>query len=528
MISLYKKDIYKYIGFNELIGDEDMMKVSPLLKEKLKLVNPSSTELVHLVIEADEKKADYVLSQLREAGFTVDTSRISTILGKTYIPATVPAEFVSEVAKIEGVRMVHKSMPRAMGGMTTAKVPFFGRVVDELIGEVRIPAIEIPTAAVLEAMPNPITPLKALGNIAVPFTGVNPLVDVKIFPTSETFRILKGDIKTKEGEGITVAILDTGSPRLCPQFLMPLKAASLIEHTVIPEPPFDMMAHGSWCHNCVCGDSVSSIYGSLVGGAPKVDKSVHVKCLNTFPGTGTTEGILKAIEIAVNSGAKVISMSLGGSAQGPSVGSDADVECKLINDLSVLGYIFVIAAGNSGSGLFTCGSPGAADKAVTVGSVSIMDNFLPAYWSSRLQSDWYGEHKDEFVRDLASYGDRLIKPDCTSLGGGRASEEATPDEVIWSGASGYFEGFYDGIKDLSEGMHGTSQATPTAAALIACALSDGIVRNGSDVKRYLRETAGGNVILDPLNKEVDMDYIGKYGKSVATGWGLLKLARLRG
>lgn len=504
-----------------------MTKFSPLLKELLKLANPGE-ELVHLVIEADAKKADYVLSQLGEAGFKVDRSKISTILGKSYIPAIVPAKLVPEIAKIEGVKMVHKSMPRAMGGMTTAKIPFFSSVMDELMGEVRIPAVEVPAAAFMEAFPNPITPLKAVGNLAVPFTGVNPMVNVKIFPTSETFKILKGDVKTKDGEGVTVAVLDSGSPRFTTQFLSPFKAMSLVEHTVIPELPCDGMGHGSWCHNAVCGDPAPSPYGTLVGGAPKVAKSVHIKALNTFPGTGTTEGILKAIEIAVNEvGPRgVISMSLGGPSQGPSVGPDADLECKIINDLSKLEYIFVVAAGNSGSDFFTCGAPGCADRAVTVGSVSILDKRLPAWWSSRLQSDWYGKHKKEFTHDLARYGDKLIKPDTVSLGGGRASKEleGEMDEVIWSGATGWCEGFYDGLKEGTAGMHGTSQATPAVAGLIACLLSDGIVKNDLDVKKYLRETAGGNIIPDPINEE-DAGHIAKYGKSGVTGWGLMTLKR---
>ncbi|MCW3128482.1 MAG: S8 family serine peptidase [Methanophagales archaeon] len=503
-----------------------MGKFSPLLREKLKLVNPSKT-LVHLVVEVKREKGDYVVSQLRESGFSVDTSLISTILDKTYIPVAVPAELVPEIAKIEGVEMVHKSLPRAAGGMTVAKIPFFSSVMDELIGEVRIPAVEIPATAFMEALPNPISPLKALGNLAIPFTGINPITNVKIFPTSETFKIVKGDVKTKEGEGITVAILDTGSPRFTTQFLSPSKALSLEEYTVIPEPPSDGQGHGSWCHNCVCGDPAPSPYGTIVGGAPKVSKSIHIKCLNTFPGAGTTEGILKAIEIAVNKGARVISMSLGGPAQGTSAGDDADVECKVVNELSKLEYIFVIAAGNSGSKLFTCGAPGAALMAVTVGSASIIDHYQPAHWSSRVQSDWYGEHKKEFERDLVKYGDMLIKPDCSSLGGGRASPGEVVDEIIWSGESGWAEGMYDGIKDQTGGMHGTSQATPTAAGLIACLLSDGIVKNDLDVKKYLRETSGEYIIRDPINTKEDDEYIAKYGKSFATGWGLMMLKRYK-
>ena len=389
-----------------------MGKFSPLLREKLGLANPTKT-LVRLVVEAKREKGDYVVSQLREAGFSVDTSLISTILDKTYIPVAVPAELVPEIAKIEGVVMVHKSMPRAIGGLTTAKVPSPFSVMDELIGEVRIPAVEVPATAFLEALPNPVTPLKALGNLAIPFTGLNPLTNIKIFPTSETFKIVKGTVKTKEGEGITVAVLDTGSPRYTTQFISPAKAASLDEYTVLPEPPVDFQSHGSWCHNCVCGEPAPSPYGTIVGGAPKVDRSIHVKCLSTA-GFGSTEGIIKAIDIAIHEGAQVLSLSLGGPAQGPSAGPDADLECKLVNNLSKLKTVFVIAAGNSGPGLFTCGTPGAALNAVTVGSVSIMDHYRPAYWSSRVQSDWYGKHRKEFERDLAKYGDMLIKPDTTS------------------------------------------------------------------------------------------------------------------
>ena len=884
-----------------------MGKLSPLLREKLGLANPTKT-LVRLVVEAKREKGDYVISQLREAGFSVDTSLISTILDKTYIPVAVPAELVPEIAKIEGVVMVHKSMPRAIGGLTTTKVPSPFSVMDELIGEVRIPAVEVPATAFLEALPNPITPLKALGNLAIPFTGLNPLTNIKIFPTSETFKIVKGTVKTKEGEGITVAVLDTGSPRYTTQFISPAKAASLEEYTVLPELPADFHGHGcvkgntvvfttfcglesleeiwdkvdaqeipykdgfakffnaktvgnngfvetnaifktesdesilikskigeietttwhefyvirpikraknrlgnpdfhprfyngyiiekskaedlkvgdylvmprfefdtkardddfilftyivgyilgdgnirpysdkrhievqitdkdknrlegvakilkrlgysphikercvvvystklrralkqleipsgedrskkfrlprkllknieavrafvagyfdaegnihkkgerlyfriisvnkrfledlrelllmfgiysyivsggvskgsksyqlsigvgsskdfadmirpyslkhipeikdlreekskgvfttdnkyrairikevvhkqydtpqrfyslsipeihsyvangvlqlnSWCTNCVCGDPAPSPYGTVVGGAPKVDRTIHVKCLSTV-GFGSTEGIIKAIDIAIHEGAQVLSLSLGGPAQGPSAGPDADLECKVVNNLSKLKTVLVIAAGNSGPGLFTCGTPGAALNAVTVGSVSIMDKFKPAYWSSRLQSDWYGKHRKEFERDLAKYGDMLIKPDCSSLGGGRASPKEKVDEVIWSGATGWFEGFYDGIKDGTCGMHGTSQATPTSASIIACLFSDGIVSNDLDVKRYLRETSSEYIIPDPLNTEEDNKYIARYGKSGATGWGLMMLKRYK-
>jgi len=75
-------------------------------------------------------------------------------------------------------------------------------------------------------------------------------------------------------------------------------------------------------------------------------------------------------------------------------------------------------------------------------------------------------------------------------------------------------------------MHGSSQATPTVAGLVACLLSDGVIDNVDDVKRVLRETAEDYIIPDPIN-EVDKRYINAFGKSIATGWGLFKLSRFK-
>jgi len=496
------------------------MRLSPLLREKLR-VDP---KLVKCVIEVRRDKLDYVLSELRAIGIRIDRRLISQPIpeGNYYIPAYIPADKIEEVSRIEGVVYISKSMPRAIGGCTLQDIPFFAKIRDELLGDVRIPDIEIPMIAALEAVPNPISIVKATGSLLTPLTGLNPITNVRIYPTSVTAKILK-DMKTKDGAGVTVAVLDTGSPFGVPQFFA--KSASLEQYTVIPEPPDDWQGHGSWCHNCVCGGYAPSPYGPMVGMAPAVQKSIHVKCLNTFPGCGSSEGILKSIEIAVKRGAQVISMSLGGPAQGNSI--DEDPEAKVVNELAKKGVLFAIACGNSGPNIFTSGSPGCAIKAITVGSVSIMDNFKPTWWSSRLQSDWYGEHQDVFDRDLARYGDELIKPDCTATGGGRALKGAKPDEVIWSGAKGWFEGFYDGIKDATCGMHGTSQATPHVAGLLACLLSDEIITDVDDVKKHLKDTADEYIILDPYNEEIDKEFVESYGKSVATGWGLFKLSRFK-
>lgn len=497
------------------------VKLSPLLREKLKMDPP---ELIKCVIEVTPQRVDYVLEQLGEMGISINRNLISQPVpgGSFYIPAVIPANLLDEVQRIPGVVSISKSMIRAAGGAVTAPIPNpFAKIKDELLGEVSIPAIEVPTMAILSAPPNPADIPKALGTLLSRLTGFNPATNIWAFTTERAYQIMKDVPSKNEGAGVKVAVLDTGSNRFTFQAL----GDAIEEYTVIPEPPQDMMGHGSHCSNTVYGRYWTTIYGPVIGGAPFAQK-MHVKCLNTFPGTGTTEGILKAIEIAVKNGARVLSMSLGGPAQGNGI---EDPEAKVVNELAKRGIIFVIAAGNSGSDPYTVGSPGCALKALTVGSASIMDNFQPAWWSSRGPgSDWDKEHVTDFRALVAQYGDEVIKPDCTGLGGGRASQDAQPDEVQCSLATGWFEGFYDGIKgDQACLMHGTSQATPTVAGLVACLLSDGVIDNVDDIKRALRETATDYIIPDPINTELDREIIDTYGKSIATGWGLFKLSRFK-
>ena len=138
------------------------------------------------------------------------------------------------------------------------------------------------------------------------------------------------------------------------------------------------------------------------------------------------------------------------------------------------------------------------------------------------------EHLEDFRKLVEQYGDEIIKPDCTALGGGRAFKDSELDELQVSTATGWFEGYYDGLKgDQACLQHGTSQATPMVSGLIACLLSDGVIDNVDDIKRALRENAEDYIVPDPINTELDKEIIDNYGKSIATGWGLFKLSRFR-
>ena len=271
-------------------------------------------------------------------------------------------------------------------------------------------------------------------------------------PTSETLK--KINIPALHAAGITgknikVAVLDTGIDLANPQIQG--AAVKMSSMKLFPTGDDDN-GHGSWCNSCIKGRRFVDTVTGLVaqGGAPDCNLT-SIKVLGYGIGTGMTSDIMEAMELAVNQGNKVISMSLGSEG---SDDEDSDPMVRMINQYAVdyPDVMFVIAAGNSGPGPQTIGIPGCAEKALTVGSLGVIDN-LPAYFSSRGPT-----------RQSA-----LPKPCIMGCGGGRAVDTFRPKENIWSGTS--MGSLLDGMDKVVNGftaIAGTSMATPQVAAVMAC------------------------------------------------------------
>lgn len=96
---------------------------------------------------------------------------------------------------------------------------------------------------------------------------------------------------------------------------------------------------------------------------------------NVFPGFGAgyvayggsafSHDIAHALEDAVTDGMDVVNMSLGGSVQGPN-----DFLAEAANATVDAGVVVVASAGNSGPDSSTVGSPGSAEKVITVGATT--------------------------------------------------------------------------------------------------------------------------------------------------------------
>ncbi|MEV6594543.1 S8 family peptidase [Streptomyces acidicola] len=255
-----------------------------------------------------------------------------------------------------------------------------------------------------------------------------------------------------DGKGVKVAVLDTGVDTGHPDL-----AGRITEsQSFVPDQPVqDGHGHGTHVASTIVGSGTASD-GKRKGVAPGAELLVG-KVLNNA-GQGQASWIISGMEWAARSGAKIVSMSLGGTASGSS-----DALSETVDELSAsTGTLFVIAAGNTGPSEQTIGTPGIADSALTVGAVDKSDKL--ASFSSR----------------GPRYGDYGVKPEITAPGVG----------ITAARASGTSMG--TPVDDNYTTANGTSMATPHvagAAALVAQAHPDW---TGPQIKQALASTAKTN------------------------------------
>ncbi|MDR6225158.1 S8 family serine peptidase [Desmospora profundinema] len=133
--------------------------------------------------------------------------------------------------------------------------------------------------------------------------------------------------------------------------------------------PEDLDGHGTHVAGTIAGikgykDPSGMAETPLSGVAPKA----YVGNYNVFPCEDCSAKsifIAKAVEEAVRDGMDVANMSLGGTAH-----MGKDLLDEVVNAATEAGMTVAVAAGNEGPGQMTIGSPGTADKVITVGAVS--------------------------------------------------------------------------------------------------------------------------------------------------------------
>lgn len=170
------------------------------------------------------------------------------------------------------------------------------------------------------------------------------------------------------GEGVTVAVIDTGIDHTHPEFGGYDQAPNekvVLSVSYTGEAPIDNFGHGSHVACIIAGDAdyKGSPRGDarLNGMAPKA-KLMGYKVLSAS-GSGSATNIILAMEDAVKKGVQVMNLSLGDS-----VGDPLSPESSAANNAMLAGVVVCIAAGNSGPQQSSIGAPGAAHHVITVGA----------------------------------------------------------------------------------------------------------------------------------------------------------------
>src|SRR5262249_45913820 len=114
---------------------------------------------------------------------------------------------------------------------------------------------------------------------------------------------VKADTSNFTGDGVVVAVLDTGIDKSHPAF----GGVTIVEQDFSGSGNGDRQGHGRQCAGSSFGREVA---GTRVGIARGVKKALIGKVL-ADDGGGSSEMIFRGIQWALDQGAEVISMSLG-------------------------------------------------------------------------------------------------------------------------------------------------------------------------------------------------------------------------
>jgi subtilisin family serine protease len=149
------------------------------------------------------------------------------------------------------------------------------------------------------------------------FVAVAPVMPIKLITPLKTqdtsdpaagaitwgVKAVKADSSPYTGDGIVPCVLDTGID----QSHVAFQGVQLVQGDFTGEGNGDKHGHGTHCAGTIFGRDTN---GMRIGIARGVKKAVIGKVLNA-QGSGGTDGILNAINWALQQGANVISMSLG-------------------------------------------------------------------------------------------------------------------------------------------------------------------------------------------------------------------------
>ncbi|NUT53315.1 MAG: S8 family serine peptidase, partial [Saccharothrix sp.] len=255
------------------------------------------------------------------------------------------------------------------------------------------------------------------------------------------------------GKGVKVAVVDSGVDQTNPD----LAGQEIAQRDFTEDAePVDLVGHGTHVAATVAGNGPK--YRGVAPDARIIDAKVcSIDCMESW--------IVEGMQWAVDQGADVVNMSLGGT----DTPDDDPLELAVEALSARSGALFVIAAGNSG-GSGTLSSPASADAALAVGAVE----------------------RDDSIADFSSRGPRVgdgaPRPDITAPG---------VDIVAAKSSTGQIGTPVDADHVA---LSGTSMATPHVAGAAAIVAQQHPDWTGAQIKAALMASAKNNPALTAFDQ----------------------------
>jgi subtilisin family serine protease len=213
------------------------------------------------------------------------------------------------------------------GGGSRARV----RALEEVPAEPVVQAEQLSKADVLDLARDP--QVHAIAP-AMPIRLVEPaeVAESDAATTAWGITAVGADVSTRDGSGVTVAVLDTGIDAGHKAFV----GVNLVEQDFTGTGNGDVKGHGSHCAGTIFGRDVE---GTRIGVARGVGNALIGKVLGN-DGRGDSTMLFKGIQWAIENGAQVISMSLGFDFPGLAkrLVAEQDVPVDLATSIALEGY----------------------------------------------------------------------------------------------------------------------------------------------------------------------------------------------
>jgi len=308
------------------------------------------------------------------------------------------------------------------------------------------------------------------------------------------------DLSAAKGQGIVVAVIDTG---VAYANVSPFTPAPDLKKKSFVAPwdffnndpyPNDDNGHGTHVAGTIAQDTATPPpYG--VAGVAYNSSLMPLKVLN-YDGSGAADDLIEAIAYAVDNGADVINMSLGFPNSG-SPDANGQVCTEIVGLNAALqhahdqGVVVVAASGNDGSVVVSC--PAAYPTVIAVGATRF-DGQVTFYSNKGSALDMTAPGGDPNVdQNNDGYSDGVLQETfCYDAG------------TLWLYYNLFGLNLYGEFCDVF--YAGTSMATPHVAGTAALLLSENLALSPDQARCYLESTARDQ---------------GSSGWDSSYGWGVL-------